>query len=244
MGNNVGQATRASGASQSASQPASQQPASQAEEPVLQNSPMAFPLTAALSLAAGLPAAPAEPRLVNPCLNATFKSAKFCDPTVGLDDRAADIVSRLTIAEKINALGTNTGALPSVGLPPYNWWSEATHGISHVRDGPGSSTPYETNFALPITTANSFNRSMWKVTGRAIGVEARAFMNAGNAYSTYWAPVINLVRDPRWGRNIETPGEGVRLIRSLIGLSKHLRKQLKMDVSCVARSLLVRAIRH
>eukprot|EP01050_Picozoa_sp_SAG11_P017460 SAG11_NODE_2522_length_3261_cov_1.501265_3_plen_95_part_00 len=60
----------------------------------------------------------------------------------------------------------------------------------------GSSTPYETNFGLPITTAGSFNRTMWTLTGRAIGTEARAFMNAGNAYSTYWAPVINLVRDP------------------------------------------------
>jgi hypothetical protein len=46
-------------------------------------------------------------------------------------------VARLTILEKIDALGTATNALPSVGLPKYNWWSEATHGISHVRDGEG-----------------------------------------------------------------------------------------------------------
>ena len=101
--------------------------------------------------------------------------------------------------------GTGTGALPSLGLPPYNWWSEATHGISHVRND--ATTPYESNFALPITTGGAFNRTLWRVTGNAIAREARAFMNAGNAYSTYWAPVINLVRDPRWGRNIETPGE-------------------------------------
>ena len=68
-------------------------------------------------------------------------------------------------------------------------------------------TPYETNFAFPITTAMSFNRSLWKATGAQIGREARAFMNQGNAWSTYWAPVINLAREPRWGRNIETPGE-------------------------------------
>ena len=68
-------------------------------------------------------------------------------------------------------------------------------------------TPYETNTAFPITTAMSFNRSLWKATGSLIGREARAFMNAGNAWSTYWAPVINLAREPRWGRNIETPGE-------------------------------------
>jgi len=64
-----------------------------------------------------------------------------------------------------------------------------------------------TNFAFPITTAMAFNRSLWRATGAAIGVEARAAANLGKAYSTFWAPVINLAREPRWGRNIETPGE-------------------------------------
>jgi beta-glucosidase-like glycosyl hydrolase len=53
----------------------------------------------------------------------------------------------------------------------------------------------------------SFNRTLWNLVGRQIGAEARAMMNAGNGYSTFWAPVINLAREPRWGRNIETPGE-------------------------------------
>ena len=64
-----------------------------------------------------------------------------------------------------------------------------------------------TKFAFPITTGMSFNRTMWRLTGRQIAMEARAMMNAGNGYSTFWAPVINLAREPRWGRNIETPGE-------------------------------------
>ena len=152
---------------------------------------------------------PGTPYLNNPCIEAgsKFAALPFCNYTLAIDVRAADAVARLSLTEKINSLGTNADALPSLGLNAYNWWSEATHGISHVRDGASSSTPTETNFALPITTAGSFNRSLWKATGKQIGVEARAFMNAGNAYSTYWAPVINLVRDPRWGRNIETPGE-------------------------------------
>lgn len=53
----------------------------------------------------------------------------------------------------------------------------------------------------------SFNRTLWTATGRQIAREARAMMNIGNGYSTFWAPVINLAREPRWGRNIETPGE-------------------------------------
>ena len=56
-------------------------------------------------------------------------------------------------------------------------------------------TPYASNTALPITTSCSFNRSLWMATGNQIGREARAFMNMGSAYSTFWAPVINIVRD-------------------------------------------------
>ena len=115
------------------------------------------------------------------------------------------MISRMSTSEKITALNTATSGIDSLGLVGYNWWSEATHGISHVSNGP--KTPYESNFAFPITTAMSFNRTLWKKTGAQIGREARAFMNQGDAWSTYWAPVINLAREPRWGRNIETPGE-------------------------------------
>ena len=147
------------------------------------------------------------PRLVNPCANKTspFASQPWCDATLPIDARVADMVSRMTIAEKIDSLDTTAKAIPSLGLNAYNWWSEATHGISHVAND--ADTPYESNFAFPITTAMAFNRSLWRATGAQIGREARAFMNAGNAWSTYWAPVINLAREPRWGRNIETPGE-------------------------------------
>jgi|EP00966_Prymnesium_polylepis_P016432 beta-glucosidase-like glycosyl hydrolase len=90
---------------------------------------------------------------------------------------------------------------PTADSPPYNWWSEASTGVASGRD------TQTTKFAFPITTGMSFNRSMWQLTGRQIATEARAMMNAGNGYSTFWAPVINLAREPRWGRNIETPGE-------------------------------------
>ena len=143
----------------------------------------------------------------NPCLNksSVFASQPWCDASLSIDERVDDMVSRLTLEEKIGALDTSAPPLPSLGLNAYNWWSEATHGISHVRND--QTTPYESNFAFPITTAMSFNRSLWKLTGEQIGREGRAFMNVGNAWSTYWAPVVNLAREPRWGRNIETPGE-------------------------------------
>ena len=60
---------------------------------------------------------------------------------------------------------------------------------------------------MPITTSCAFNRSLWRATGNVIGRDARAFRNLGQADSTFWAPVINIVRDPRWGRNLECAGE-------------------------------------
>ena len=131
----------------------------------------------------------------------------WCDPTLSVEARVEDMISRMSLPEKIAALDTAGPGIASLGLDPYNWWSEATHGISHVRNRVQDGTRYESNFAFPITTAMSFNRSLWEATGRRIGIEARAFMNQGDAWSTYWAPVINLAREPRWGRNIETPGE-------------------------------------
>jgi len=142
--------------------------------------------------------------LVNPCLSAPYNGMPFCNMSLSLDDRVDDLVGRLSMQEKATALGTDTKKLSSVGLNAYNWWSEATHGISHVQNN--DVTPAETNFALPVTTAGSFNRSLWFETGLQIGREGRAFMNVGNAGSTFWAPVINMIRDPRWGRNVETPG--------------------------------------
>lgn len=137
------------------------------------------------------------------CSSAPQSTWPICVTTNSIDARAADIVSRLSLNDKFLALGTATPALNSVGLPSYEWWSEATHGLS----GPGvrhdDTYPGATNTALPITTSCSFNRSMWKATGNLLGREGRAYFNGGMSGSTFWTPVINIVRDPRWGRNIE-----------------------------------------
>jgi beta-D-xylosidase 4 len=67
--------------------------------------------------------------------------------------------------------------------------------------------PFASNAVLPITSSCSFNRSLWRSTANQIGREGRAFTNINEGDSTFWAPVINIVRDPRWGRNLETAGE-------------------------------------
>jgi beta-glucosidase-like glycosyl hydrolase len=94
--------------------------------------------------------------------------------------------------------------LDSIGTYDYNFWSEATHGVATFLWT--YKNPTTTNFPFPITTAMAFNRSLWWHTGQHIAREARALMNAGHAWSTFWTPVINLAREPRWGRNLETPG--------------------------------------
>ena len=68
-------------------------------------------------------------------------------------------------------------------------------------------TPHSTKTAYPCTTTMAFNRSLSHALGAQVGAEARAMANVGSAAGTWWHPVINLARDPRWGRNYETPGE-------------------------------------
>ena len=161
----------------------------------------------AASLLAGLFTASSAAAAYTPWCSLTPQSGWLvCDPTQPLDTRAADIVSRLSLADKFTALSSNYARLPSANLPSYNWWSEATHGINGITGNPSVHT--QTNTALPITTSCAFNRTLWRATGNQIGREARAYANMNATQGqTYWAPVVNIVRDPRWGRNLETPGE-------------------------------------
>ncbi|KAG0459281.1 hypothetical protein HPP92_022409 [Vanilla planifolia] len=98
---------------------------------------------------------------------------------------------------------------PRLGLPAYQWWSESLHGVA--ANGPGvlfnGTIRASTLFPQVILSAAAFNRSLWRATARAIAIEARAMRNAGQAGLTFWAPNINIFRDPRWGRGQETPGE-------------------------------------
>ena len=132
----------------------------------------------------------------------------FCNVTLPLESRARDMIGRMTLTEKIASLGNSAPGVAGLGTHPYQWWEEASSGVD-VRGQLGNGS---TKFAYPATTGMSFNRSLWRATGAQIGREARALMNAGEVYSTFWAPVINLAREPRWGRNVETPGEDPYLV--------------------------------
>ncbi|KAJ1703933.1 hypothetical protein LUZ63_003712 [Rhynchospora breviuscula] len=146
--------------------------------------------------------------------NKTLASFNFCDTTLSFTERVADLVKRLTLEEKITHIIDQTPAVPRLGIPSYNWWSEALHGVSSVGHGTKFSplVPSATSFPMPILTAASFNTTLFESIGEAISTEARAMYNVGKAGLTFWSPTMNLLRDPRWGRTLETPGEDPYLI--------------------------------
>ncbi|XP_057430084.1 beta-xylosidase/alpha-L-arabinofuranosidase 1 [Lotus japonicus] len=141
--------------------------------------------------------------------NASFAGFGFCDKSLPVADRVADLVKRLTLQEKIGNLGDSAVDVGRLGIPRYEWWSEALHGVSNI--GPGtrfsSVVPGATSFPMPILTAASFNSTLFQAIGKVVSTEARAMYNVGLAGLTYWSPNINIFRDPRWGRGQETPGE-------------------------------------
>ncbi|CAO2823235.1 unnamed protein product [Amaranthus hypochondriacus] len=145
----------------------------------------------------------------DPTSNASLSTLGFCDTSKGVDERVADLVGRLTLQEKIGYLISGSASVSRLGIPKYEWWSEALHGVSYV--GPGTRfsnlVPGATSFPQVITTAASFNTSLFQAIGKVVSNEARAMYNVGLAGLTYWSPNVNIFRDPRWGRGQETPGE-------------------------------------
>ena len=136
-------------------------------------------------------------------------SYPFCNSSLPIPARARSLISLLTLPEKIQFLCNNFTGIPRLGIPPYQWWSESLHGVA--TNGPGVSfngtIKSATMFPQVLNTAACFNRSLWFRIASAVAVEARAMYNSGQAGLTFWAPNINIFRDPRWGRGQETPGE-------------------------------------
>lgn len=92
----------------------------------------------------------------------------FCDKSLSVEDRVADLVKRLTLQDKIGNLVNSAINVSRLGIPKYEWWSEALHGVSNI--GPGthfsSVVPGATSFPMPILTAASFNSSLFEAIGR------------------------------------------------------------------------------
>ena len=149
------------------------------------------------------------------------------DPSQSLQARANDLIRRMSLAEKVAQLQNGAPGISRIGLPAYNYWNEALHGVAN--DG------LATVFPEPVGMASTWNPGLLKQEGSVIGIEGRAkfndYISKHNGDSkwwtglTFWTPNINIFRDPRWGRGQETYGEdpyltgtiGVEFIKGLQG---------------------------
>ncbi|XP_003387138.1 PREDICTED: probable beta-D-xylosidase 2 [Amphimedon queenslandica] len=157
----------------------------------------------------------------------------YCNYRLSFKDRVKDLLSRLTLEEKISQLGNSASAIDRLGIPGYQWWSEGLHGVA-VSPGLhlGGNLTCTTSFPQIITTASSFNKSLFYEIGEAVSTEARGFADNGQGGLTYFTPNINIVRDPRWGRGQETAGEdpyltsqyAVNLVRGAQGNDSEYKK--------------------
>jgi beta-glucosidase len=133
----------------------------------------------------------------------------FRDPALPVERRVEDLISRLTVQEKVPFLMMGNPAVPRLGIPAYCWWNEALHGVA--RNGTA------TVFPQAIALAATWNPALHHEIADVISTEARAKNNETIALSggdtqiyqglTIWSPNINIFRDPRWGRGQETYGE-------------------------------------
>jgi beta-glucosidase len=123
----------------------------------------------------------------------------FQDPALTADAKTADLVSRLTLAEKISQMGNTAPAISRLGINSYEWWSEALHGVA--RSG------LATVFPQAIGLSSTWDPSLILDMASATSDEARVKNNTGGKGLSYWSPTINMSRDPRWGRSEETYGE-------------------------------------
>jgi beta-glucosidase len=131
----------------------------------------------------------------------------FRDPSLSIQQRVDDLVSRMTLEEKVSQLIDRAAAIPRLNVPAYNWWNEGLHGIA--RSG------YATMFPQAIGNAATWDAPLINQISTVVSIEARAKYNDAILHDNYgryygltvWSPNINIFRDPRWGRGQETYGE-------------------------------------
>lgn len=144
-------------------------------------------------------------------------------------ERAIELVSQMTLAEKIAQMQYQAPAIERLGVPAYNWWNECLHGVARAGNA--------TVFPQAIGMAASFNTELMNEVATVISDEARAKYNEFKKFGStgqyeglnFWSPNINIFRDPRWGRGQETYGEdpylsgrmGVAFIKGLQGDGKY-----------------------
>ena len=156
-----------------------------------------------------------------------FKAFPMWDPKLSTEQRVNDVVSRLTLDEKVAQMLNAAPAIPRLGVPAYDWWNEVLHGVART---PFRVTSYPQAIGMAATWDTNSLKKMADYSaseGRAIHNKAIELGRTNERYLglTYWTPNINIFRDPRWGRGQETYGEdpfltaklGAAFVRGLQG---------------------------
>jgi len=131
----------------------------------------------------------------------------YLNPKLPLEQRVDDLIGRMTLEEKVAQMRDHAIAIPRLGVPKYDWWNEGLHGVAF--------SGYATNFPQVIGMAATWDADLVHKMAETISTEARAKYNEAMSHDqheaffglTFWAPNINIFRDPRWGRGQETYGE-------------------------------------
>src|SRR5580700_8663992 len=139
----------------------------------------------------------------------------YLNPDLPAEQRAKDLVARMTIEEKVLQMQNSAPAIPRLNIPAYDWWNEALHGVARAGEA--------TVFPQAIGLAATWDTDLMGRVADTVSTEARAKYNEAlrnNDYSryhglTFWSPNINIFRDPRWGRGMETYGEDPFLTANL-----------------------------
>jgi beta-glucosidase len=188
----------------------------------------------ASSATAGAASAKATPPA---CPDGTGRTPLYRDTSYTFAERAADLVSCMTLAEKVAQLHTNSApAIPRLGVQQYTYWSEGQHGINTMfadtNNGGASGGVHATSFPTNFASTMTWDPSMTYAETTAISDEARGFLDkslwgvgqnnlgpspADYGMLTYWAPNVNMDRDPRWGRTDEAFGEDPYLVGQMAG---------------------------
>src|SRR5437868_390305 len=151
--------------------------------------------------------------------------AAYLNQALPFEARSKDLVGRMTLEEKVLQMKDVAPAIPRLGIPEYNWWNEALHGVARS----GRATVFPQAIGLAATWDDSAIFQMATVISDEARAKHHEYERAGTHQRyqglTFWSPNINLFRDPRWGRGQETYGEdpfltgrlGVQFIRGLQG---------------------------
>ena len=149
------------------------------------------------------------------CVSGPLSGTPVCNESLPAWDRAGALISMMTLDELVNNTVNTAPGVPRLGLPPYQVWNEALHGLTHFFQPDSGHFSWTTAFPQPILSMASMNRSLIYQIGDIISTQGRAANNAGRYGLDVYSPNINGFRSPVWGRGQETPGEDAFFLSSL-----------------------------